>query len=64
MTDDDRRHSVAADADLVKDQQGRAEAEARNGLLQFDIACRMIIDAIEKGEGWKLRPFHASCSSP
>jgi Fic family protein len=56
MTDDDRRHSVAADADLVKDQQGRAEAEARNGLLQFDIACRMIIDAIEKGEGWKLRP--------
>ncbi|RWX76024.1 Fic family protein [Neorhizobium lilium] len=55
MTDHTRRHSVAADANLVKDQTARAEAEARNGLLQFDVACRMIVDAIEKGESWKLR---------
>lgn len=56
MSDDARRHSVAAEARLVEDQQARAEAEARNGLLQFDAACRMIVDAIERGEAWKLRP--------
>ena len=55
MSDEARRHSVAADAELIKDPQLRAEAEARNGLLQFDLACRMIVDAIEKGSAWKLR---------
>ncbi|WP_105381906.1 Fic family protein [Neorhizobium alkalisoli] len=56
MSDHTRRHSIAAEAYLVGDQNARAEAEARNGLLQFDLACRMIMDAIDKGEGWKLRP--------
>jgi len=55
MLEEGRRHSVAADADLIKDPQLRAEAEARNGLLQFDLACHMIVDAIEKGSDWKLR---------
>lgn len=55
MSDDARRHSVAADAELIKDPQLRAEAEARNGLLQFDLARHMIVDAIDKGTSWKLR---------
>lgn len=56
MSEEDRRHSVASEAYLIRDEQGRAEAEARNGLVQFDIACMMIVDAIEKGDDWKLRP--------
>lgn len=56
MSEEDRRHSVASDAYLIADEQARAEAEARNGLVQFDLACQMIIDAIEKGDSWKLRP--------
>ncbi|MBM3090272.1 cell filamentation protein Fic [Ensifer sp. T173] len=56
MSEEDRRHSVASEAYLIKDEQLRAEAEARNGLIQFDHACSMILDAIEKGEKWKLRP--------
>ena len=56
MSDEERRHSVASEAYLIDDEQLRAEAEARNGLIQFDRACSMIIDAIEKGPSWKLRP--------
>lgn len=56
MSEEERRHSVASEAYLIQDEQQRAEAEARNGLIQFDRACSMIVDAIEKGEGWKLRP--------
>ncbi|NYJ11154.1 Fic family protein [Rhizobium leguminosarum] len=56
MTEDTRRHSVATEAYLIKDETQRAEAEARNGLRQFDAARAMIIDAIEKGSKWKLRP--------
>ncbi|MFC3076089.1 Fic family protein [Shinella pollutisoli] len=53
---EERRHSVANEANLIQDEQLRAEAEARNGLHQFDRACSMIVDAIEKGESWNLRP--------
>ncbi|ANK88262.1 Fic family protein [Rhizobium sp. MC63] len=56
MTDATRRHSVATEAYLIMDEKARAEAEARNGLLQFDLARDMIVDAIDKGEKWKLRP--------
>lgn len=56
MTGEDRRHSVASDANLIQDEQRRAEAEARNGLRQFDQACSMIVDALDKGGDWKLRP--------
>ncbi|CAN7507290.1 Fic family protein [Rhizobium sp. LjRoot254] len=56
MTEEDRRHSVASEAYLINDEQQRAEAEARNGLRQFDLACQMIMDAIDRGENWKLRP--------
>ncbi|MFT4185500.1 MAG: Fic family protein [Rhizobium sp.] len=56
MTDGTRRHSVASEAALIKDPHAQAEAEARNGLLQFDLARHMIVDALDKGQGWKLRP--------
>jgi len=56
MSEEERRHSVASDAHLIQDEQLRAEAEARNGLLQFDRACSMIVEAIERGKSWKLRP--------
>jgi len=56
MSEEERRHSVASDANLIQDEQLRAEAEARNGLIQFDRACSLIMDAIEKGQSWKLRP--------
>ncbi|NEJ74863.1 cell filamentation protein Fic [Rhizobium phaseoli] len=56
MTEGTRRHSVATEAYLIKDETERAEAEARNGLRQFDAARAMIIDAIDKGAKWKLRP--------
>lgn len=55
MAEGTRRHSVATEAYLINDPRERAEAEARNGLLQFDAACHMIMDAIDKGEAWKLR---------
>lgn len=56
MSEGGRRHSLASEAYLIRDEQLLAEAEARNGLLQFDQACAMIVDAIEKGGSWKLRP--------
>jgi Fic family protein len=56
MNNDNRRHSIATEAFLIKDETEKAEAEARNGLLQFDVACRAILDGIEKGNQWKLRP--------
>lgn len=54
MTDEERRHSVASEASLISEER-RAEAEARNGLVQFDRACAIIVEAIERGPGWKLR---------
>lgn len=56
MSDEQRRHSVAENAPLIHDQWLRAEAEARNGLLQFDLGRRMIVDALEKDGRWRLRP--------
>ncbi|MGI2032792.1 Fic family protein [Rhizobium panacihumi] len=56
MSEEERRHSVAAEAHLIQDAQKRAEVEVRNGLIQFDRACAMIIEAIDRGDAWKLRP--------
>lgn len=50
-----RRHSVAADAEIISDQQLRAKAEARNGLRQFDLGIHMVEDAMAKGN-FRLRP--------
>jgi fido (protein-threonine AMPylation protein) len=51
------RNSVALSADLITDPQARAEREARNGLLQFDLGMRIVEDWIVKGpSNFKLRP--------
>ncbi|MEF3367396.1 Fic family protein [Methylocystis sp. 9N] len=51
-----RRHSVAGQPDLIIDPAARAEAEARNGLKQFDLGLRIIEDALAKGVDFRWRP--------
>lgn len=59
MTDEPQetqvRHSRAENAELITDPVLKAEAEARNGLRQYDLGARMVVDAIEKGGAYKLR---------
>ena len=56
----ERRDSVPRDAELIVDPEKRAEAEAANGLRQFDIGRSAAQDAIEKqglhGYRFRLRP--------
>jgi Fic family protein len=54
--DESRRHSVAEGVSLITDEHARAEAEARNGLKQFDLGMAAVEDAIEKGSQFRLRP--------
>jgi Fic family protein len=57
MPSDDRpaqRHSQAQEADLISDPQLRAEAEARNGLRQYDHGLHAIQEALER-DSFKLR---------
>ena len=57
--DDDRRHSRAVIPILINNPIKRAEAEAANGLLQYDAGIETINEAlerIEQGNRWKLRP--------
>lgn len=54
--DHDRRHSVAENPALIADPVALAEAEARNGLKQFDLGLRIIEDALAKGAGFRIRP--------
>nr|WP_035832288.1 Fic family protein [Kaistia adipata] len=49
-----QRHSRAAEAELLLDPIKKAEAEARNGLRQYDLAIRMAQEAIDRGQ-FKLR---------
>jgi Fic family protein len=51
-----RRHSVADEASLILDADAKAQAEARNGLRQFDLGLRMIEEGIGLGARFKLRP--------
>lgn len=58
---EDRRHSVAEAPYLIEDQNDRAEAEARNGILQYDAACGIIneaLEAIKSKNRWRLRVSH------
>ncbi|MDA7946525.1 MAG: Fic family protein [Hyphomicrobiaceae bacterium] len=50
-----RRHSEALEADLIQDPQENAEAEARNGLRQFDLGMSIVEDALAKKQ-FRLRP--------
>jgi Fic family protein len=51
-----RRHSVASAPELISDPVAKAEAEARNGLLQFDLGLRIVEDALAKGKDFRWRP--------
>jgi Fic family protein len=52
------RHSKAAEAELITDPLQKAEAEALNGLRQYDLAIRMAQQGIERGAAYKLRLSH------
>ena len=62
MSGDDReqrRHSRALIPALIADEQERAKAEARNGLLQYDEAMATVLSALDRakdGHRWRLRP--------
>jgi Fic family protein len=55
VTDQSQRHSKAFEAELISDPQAKAEAEARNGLRQFDYGIQTVHQALERGF-FKLRP--------
>jgi hypothetical protein len=50
-----QRHSRALEAELIADPVARAEAEALNGLRQYDFGISVIQTAIER-KAFKLRP--------
>lgn len=52
----ERRDSKALEPELIKDPQARAEAEARNGLRQYDAGIRTIQTALERSQQFRLRP--------
>ena len=53
----EQRHSVAFSADLITDPEKRAEREARNGLLQFDLGMQIVEGwTTDKSRQFKLRP--------
>jgi Fic family protein len=56
MTDEEaeRRHSKALEPELIKDPMLKAEAEAANGLKQYDLAEQAVQAAIER-KPFKLR---------
>lgn len=57
MAEQKQRHSHALEPDLIADPQLKAEAEAKNGLRQYDVGIRIIETAIERGAvEFKLRP--------
>ncbi|MBL4601092.1 MAG: Fic family protein [Rhizobiaceae bacterium] len=55
MVNNDSRHSVAQEAQLVSDPAERAEIEVLNGLKQYDSGVQVIQDALDRGN-FKLRP--------
>jgi Fic family protein len=53
--EENRRDSNALEPELVADPQKKAEAEARNGLRQYDAGIQAIQTALDRGT-FKLRP--------
>lgn len=51
---EEQRHSKALDAELIKDPIKNAEAEARNGLRQYDYGMQIVQQAIERNS-FKIR---------
>jgi Fic family protein len=53
----EQRHSQALEPDLITDPQLKAEAEAKNGLRQYDLGIRIIETAVDPvRRPFKLRP--------
>ena len=52
----EKRDSRALEPDLITDAQERAEAEARNGLRQFDAGIAAVRTALDRGGEFRLRP--------
>jgi Fic family protein len=52
------RHSKALEAELIADPIARAQAEARNGLRQFDAVVELIEYFLSPDRKVKLRPSH------
>jgi len=55
VPNNEKRDSRALEPELIKDPQARAEAEARNGLRQYDAGIQAIQTALERPL-FKLRP--------
>jgi Fic family protein len=51
----DRRDSRALDPELINDPLARAEAEAKNGLRQYDAGIAAAQTALDRGGSFKLR---------
>lgn len=61
MTDSEtpaQRHSRADEAELITDPVKKAEAEALNGLRQYDAGLATIQAALDRGGAFKLRLSH------
>lgn len=52
---ENQRHSRAYEAELIRDPVAKAEAEALNGLRQYDLSIGVVQAAIER-KSFKLRP--------
>jgi hypothetical protein len=50
----EQRHSRALEPELITDPQAKAEAEALNGLRQYDFAVQVIQEALDR-RFFKLR---------
>ncbi|WP_273726714.1 Fic family protein [Brucella gallinifaecis] len=50
----EERHSVALEAEIINDPLKKAEAEARNGLKQYDYGMQVVQQALDRGV-FKLR---------
>jgi Fic family protein len=55
VEESERRHSRALEPELISDPKLKAEAEAANGLRQYDLAVQAVQTAIER-QPFKLRP--------
>ncbi|MFZ3354032.1 MAG: Fic family protein [Xanthobacteraceae bacterium] len=57
MAEPEQRHSRALEPDLIADPKLKAEAEAKNGLRQFDVGIATVETAVERGVAeFRLRP--------
>jgi Fic family protein len=54
-TEGQKRDSKALEPELIKDPHKRAEAEARNGLRQYDVGIQAIQTALDRPGPFKLR---------